>query len=151
VYKELKNEGISVEAIHGDKNQQARQAALNLFKSHKVRVLVATDIAARGIDVEDISHVINFDMPDIAETYVHRIGRTGRAGNQGTSLAFCEEDDRPLLNAIRRQSGSEITIVYNHPFNIEDPEATPAVETKKIPFAGSRIKRRGYGRGRSFG
>jgi ATP-dependent RNA helicase RhlE len=151
VYKELKNEGISVEAIHGDKNQQARQAALNLFKSHKVRVLVATDIAARGIDVEDISHVINFDMPDLAETYVHRIGRTGRAGNQGTSLAFCEEDDQPLLNAIRRQSGSEITIVYNHPFNIEDPEAKPAVETKKIPFAGSRIKRRGYGRGRSFG
>ncbi len=151
IYKELKNEGISVEAIHGDKNQQARQAALNLFKAHKVRVLVATDIAARGIDVEDISHVINFDMPDIAETYVHRIGRTGRAGNQGTSLAFCEEDDKPLLNAIRRQTGSEVTTVYDHPFNIEDQDAKPAVEVKKIPFAGSRVKRRGYGRGRSFG
>lgn len=151
VYKELKNEGISVEAIHGDKNQQARQAALNLFKAHKVRVLVATDIAARGIDVEDISHVINFDMPDIAETYVHRIGRTGRAGNQGTSLAFCEEDDKPLLNAIRRQTGSEVTTVFDHPFNIEDQDAKPTVEVKKIPFAGSRVKRRGYGRGRSFG
>jgi ATP-dependent RNA helicase RhlE len=151
IYKELKSEGISVESIHGDKNQQARQTALNLFKMHKVRVLVATDIAARGIDVDDISHVINYDMPDLPETYVHRIGRTGRAGNTGTSLVFCEEDDKPILNAIRRRTGSDVKTVYSHPFNTEDPDAKPAVEEKKIPFAGSRVKRRGYGRGRSFG
>lgn len=151
IYKELKSEGISVESIHGDKNQQARQTALNLFKMHKVRVLVATDIAARGIDVEDISHVINYDMPDLPESYVHRIGRTGRAGNTGTSLVFCEEDDKPVLNAIRRRTGSDVKPVYDHPFNTEDPEAKPVAEAKKIPFAGSRIKRRGYGRGRSFG
>ena len=151
IYKELKNEGISVEAIHGDKNQQARQTALNLFKAHKVRVLVATDIAARGIDVDDISHVINFDMPDIAETYVHRIGRTGRAGNLGTSLAFCDEEEKLVLRAIRKQTGSDVKVVYDHPFNTEDQNVKPVEEVKKVPFAKSGVKRRGYGRGRSFG
>ena len=151
IYKELKSENVSVEAIHGDKTQTARQIALNLFKTRKVRVLVATDIAARGIDVDDISHVINYDMPDLPETYVHRIGRTGRAGANGIAFSFCDEEEKPNLRAILKLTKSEIKPVFDHPFNTENPDAKPVAEVKKIPFGGGGVKRRGYGRGRSFG
>ncbi len=151
IYKELKSENVSVEAIHGDKTQTARQIALNLFKTRKVRVLVATDIAARGIDVDDISHVINYDMPDLPETYVHRIGRTGRAGATGIAFSFCDEEEKPNLRAIRKLTKSDVKPVYDHPFNTENPDAKPVAEVKKIPFGGGGVKRRGYGRGRSVG
>ncbi len=94
--------GIETEAIHGNKSQNARQRALTNFKSRKTRVLIATDIAARGIDVESLEMVVNFDLPDVPETYVHRIGRTGRAGNTGKALTFCAEGERILLKDIER-------------------------------------------------
>ncbi|MFT3995083.1 MAG: DEAD/DEAH box helicase [Dysgonomonas sp.] len=101
--------GIGSEAIHGNKSQNARQRALSNFKSHKTRVLIATDIAARGIDVDQLELVINYDLPDVAETYVHRIGRTGRAGNEGTALTFCAQDERTLLKDIQKLTGKNIS------------------------------------------
>ncbi|OAV65948.1 ATP-dependent RNA helicase rhlE [Bacteroidales bacterium Barb6XT] len=100
--------GIGSEAIHGNKSQNARQRALTNFKAHKTRVLIATDIAARGIDVNQLELVINFDLPDVPETYVHRIGRTGRAGNSGTALTFCAQDERPLLKDIQKLTGHNL-------------------------------------------
>lgn len=105
--------GIGSEAIHGNKSQNARQRALANFKSHKTRVLVATDIAARGIDVNQLELVINYDLPDVPETYVHRIGRTGRAGNSGTALTFCAQDEKALLKDIQKLTGKTLlTIPY---------------------------------------
>lgn len=103
--------GIGSEAIHGNKSQNARQRALANFKSHKTRVLVATDIAARGIDVNQLELVINYDLPDVPETYVHRIGRTGRAGNSGTALTFCAQDERALLRDIQKLTGKTLLTV----------------------------------------
>lgn len=97
--------GIGSEAIHGNKSQNARQKALSNFKSHKTRVLIATDIAARGIDVNQLETVINYDLPDVPETYVHRIGRTGRAGNSGKAYTFCSQDERPMLKDIQKLTG----------------------------------------------
>ncbi|MFM2145807.1 MAG: putative ATP-dependent helicase RhlE, partial [Bacteroidota bacterium] len=94
--------GIPADAIHGNKSQTARQRALEHFKLGKIRVLVATDIAARGIDINELSHVLNYDLPDVPETYVHRIGRTGRAGASGTAISFCDPEERSLLRDIER-------------------------------------------------
>jgi ATP-dependent RNA helicase RhlE len=99
---QLASSGIASEAIHGNKSQNARERALEAFRKGTTRVLVATDVAARGIDVDGISHVINFDMPNVAESYVHRIGRTGRAGALGWAIAFCDRDERGLLADIER-------------------------------------------------
>ncbi len=100
--QQLSKAGIGAEAIHGNKSQNARERALGMFKSGRTRVLVATDVAARGIDVDGISHVINFDLPNVAESYVHRIGRTGRAGAKGQAISFCARDERGLLTDIER-------------------------------------------------
>jgi ATP-dependent RNA helicase RhlE len=100
--KKLISCGISAAAIHGNKSQNARQAALENFKNKKVRVLVATDIAARGIDIDQLSHVLNFELPNVPETYVHRIGRTGRAGASGIALSFCSREERAYLKDIER-------------------------------------------------
>lgn len=100
--------GIGSQAIHGNKSQNARQSALGNFKSGKTRVMVATDIAARGIDINELPLVINYDLPDVPETYVHRIGRTGRAGNAGKALTFCSEDERKLVNDIQKLTGKKI-------------------------------------------
>ena len=116
VVKHLDRAGLNAAAIHGNKSQSARTRALAAFKAGEVRILVATDIAARGIDVEDISHVVNFDLPNIAETYVHRIGRTGRAGATGISLSFCQADERPYLVDIERLLGRHIERVLEHPY-----------------------------------
>jgi ATP-dependent RNA helicase RhlE len=116
VAKELNKYGINAEAIHGNKSQNARQKALNNFKTRRTRVLVATDIAARGIDVDQLSHVINYDLPNISETYVHRIGRTGRAGAAGTALSFCDTEERAYLKDIQKLTGQRIPVVENHPF-----------------------------------
>lgn len=102
--------GIGSEAIHGDKSQNARQRALTNFKSNKTRVLIATDIAARGIDIDKLELVINYDLPEIAETYVHRIGRTGRAGNSGMALTFCAPEEKDLLKDIQKLTGKNIMI-----------------------------------------
>ena len=107
---------ITAAAIHGNKSQNARQHALGQFKKGAIRVLVATDIAARGIDIDELSHVINFDLPDVPETYVHRIGRTGRAGNIGTAYSFCTHEERDELKAIQKLIGKNIPVVAEHPF-----------------------------------
>lgn len=116
VAKELSNSGIMAAAIHGDKSQGARVKALKGFKDRSIRVLVATDIASRGIDVDKLSHVINFELPEQAETYVHRIGRTGRAGSQGTALSLCTADEMPYLKDINKLIGKNIQVVKSHPF-----------------------------------
>jgi ATP-dependent RNA helicase RhlE len=115
ITKDLKKMSIYADAIHGNKSQQARQNALNNFKTGKLKVLVATDIAARGIDVDNLTHVINFDLPNIAETYVHRIGRTGRAENSGIAMSFCDAEERPYLRDINKLIGQKIP-AEAHPF-----------------------------------
>jgi len=116
VTKELNSSGIKAEAIHGNKSQNARERALKGFKNHTIRVLVATDIASRGIDVDKLSHVINFEIPEQAETYVHRIGRTGRAGATGIALSFCAQDEMPYLKDINKLIKKNIE-VSSHPFS----------------------------------
>ena len=103
--------GIGSAAIHGNKSQNARQRALNDFKAHDIRVLIATDIAARGIDINNLELVINYDLPNVAETYVHRIGRTGRAGNTGMALTFCADEERGLLKDIQKLTGEKLNTV----------------------------------------
>ena len=116
VVKDLSKSGIRSEAIHGNKSQNQRQRALTNFKSGQTRVLVATDIAARGIDVDNLSHVINYELPNVPETYVHRIGRTGRAGASGISISFCDAEEREYLQDIQQLIGKNIPAVTDHPF-----------------------------------
>jgi ATP-dependent RNA helicase RhlE len=117
VAKELNSSGINAAAIHGDKSQGAREKALKGFKNRTIRVLVATDIASRGIDVDKLSHVINFELPEQAETYVHRIGRTGRAGSNGKALSLCTQDEMPYLKDINKLIKKNIAVVGSHPFS----------------------------------
>jgi ATP-dependent RNA helicase RhlE len=114
--KFLNQSGIRAEAIHGNKSQQARQLALSQFKASKIRILVATDIAARGIDVEELEYVFNFEVPNVPETYVHRIGRSGRAGVKGTAITLCDETERPYIADIQKLIKMEVPLVENHPF-----------------------------------
>ncbi|MDD3490644.1 MAG: DEAD/DEAH box helicase [Paludibacter sp.] len=107
--------GIGSEAIHGNKSQTARQKALSNFKSNRTRVLIATDIAARGIDIDKLEMVINYDLPEVAETYVHRIGRTGRAGNTGVALSFCAEEEKSYLKDIQRLTGKKLEVANSQP------------------------------------
>jgi ATP-dependent RNA helicase RhlE len=106
----LNKAGIACEAIHGNKSQNARQRALSDFKSGKTHAIIATDIAARGIDINNLEMVINYDLPDVAETYVHRIGRTGRAGHSGTAISFCTEEERTMVNDIQKLTGKKINV-----------------------------------------
>jgi len=112
----LGKDGIKAEAIHGNKSQTARQRALNNFKTGQIKVLIATDIAARGIDIEAISHIINYELPEVPETYVHRIGRTGRAMATGTAFSFCDEDELDLLKQIEKLTRIKIPVVTGHPY-----------------------------------
>ncbi len=116
IVKFLASANIKSQAIHGDKSQNARQTALNNFKSGEIKVLIATDIAARGIDIDELSHVINYNLPNIPETYVHRIGRTGRAGLGGTAISFCEYEEKPYLKDIQKLIKKTIKIVENNPY-----------------------------------
>ncbi|MDD4820445.1 MAG: DEAD/DEAH box helicase, partial [Flavobacteriales bacterium] len=119
--KTLQKNGVQCDAIHGDKSQNARQKALDAFKAHKTRVLIATDIAARGIDVDRLSYVINYDLPNQAEDYVHRIGRTGRAGREGISISFCDSTEVPYFRDIRKLVGKDIIeMVSEQPFHCEN-------------------------------
>ncbi|MCD7750985.1 MAG: DEAD/DEAH box helicase, partial [Lachnospiraceae bacterium] len=122
VARDLERAGISAAAIHGNKSQTARQAALADFKAGKLRVLVATDIAARGLDIEALSCVVNYNLPDVPETYVHRIGRTGRAGLDGVAISFCDASELEELAAIEKQLGRRIPEVSQHPYPMEEME-----------------------------
>jgi len=137
VVKALKKHGVNAEAIHGDKSQTARQRVLDHFKNKEISVLVATDIAARGIDIESLPYVINFDLPNIPETYVHRIGRTGRAGNGGISISFCGKDEEVYWKDILKLIKVNVKIIKDHPFPwkdaVPDPDAKPDLRNKKKP------------------
>jgi len=149
VVRELVNGGINALAIHGDKSQASRQQALSSFKAKTTRVLVATDIAARGLDIDELSHVINFDMPDVPETYVHRIGRTGRAGHTGIALSFCDIEEKPMLSQIERLTKKKVPVVADHPYPmmvLVPPPKTPA--PVRVPKADGRTvqdRRNGQG------
>jgi ATP-dependent RNA helicase RhlE len=147
----LAENGISSAAIHGNKSQTARQAALAGFKDGKIRVLVATDLAARGIDVDGISHVINFELPNVSESYVHRIGRTARAGADGIAISFCDGEERAYLRDIEKLTGKKVTVDDSHPYHSE-AVATGAILSKGKAKAliESRGKREGGPR-KSFG
>ena len=136
VVKELGRNGIAAMAIHGNKGQTARVKALESFKSGEIRVLVATDIAARGIDVNELGCVINYELPNVPETYVHRIGRTGRAGRSGIAISFCNFDELAYLKDIEKLIGKKVPVVEDHPWPMEIFEATPkAVRPPRPPRA----------------
>ncbi|HJN54962.1 MAG TPA: DEAD/DEAH box helicase [Candidatus Poseidoniales archaeon] len=141
--KELKKFGIKAVAIHGNKTQAARTRALDDFRRGKTPILVATDIASRGIDVNDVTHVFNFDLPDEPEAYVHRIGRTARAGKSGVALAFCDETEGFKLREIERLTGERIEVEEDHPFHFEEavPPMKPARPHNR--FGSGRRKRSG--------
>lgn len=119
IAKALVKKGISADSIHGDKSQNARERALGNFKAKEIRCLVATDIAARGIDIEGMELVINFDLPNVPETYVHRIGRTGRAGRSGEAISFCDYEEQAYLKAIEKITNQEIPVVNDHAYPME--------------------------------
>ncbi len=165
VVKILQRFNIRAAAIHGNKSQNARQGALSDFKNGTLRVLVATDIAARGIDIDELTHVINFDMPNIPETYVHRIGRNGRAGNTGIAISFSSVDEREELRDIQKLIGKTIPVIQEHPFvgnaHVSAPEPPQRQYRQQSSFqprrnnfqsqgagSGSNM-RRGYGQQRS--
>lgn len=142
VVKFLMNHNIRAEAIHGNKAQNARQRALNNFKAQTTRVLVATDIAARGIDVDELEYVINYEISNIAETYVHRIGRTGRAGAKGTALSFCDAEEKAYLRDIEKLIAKKIDVIDDHPFPLLDnnPVKKPVQQQGKGNGGHSRPK-----------
>jgi ATP-dependent RNA helicase RhlE len=143
IAEHLVKANISAEAIHGNKSQNARERALAGFKSGRLRVLVATDIAARGIDIDDVTHVINFDIPEVPEAYVHRIGRTARAGAAGMAMSFCDADERVDWRNIEKLTRQEIPVVEGHPYESRVPMgATPR------PAVNDRPSGQGHGHGR---
>jgi ATP-dependent RNA helicase RhlE len=164
IAEHLEKNRIGAEAIHGNKSQNARERALANFKTGKTRVLVATDIAARGIDIDDVTHVVNFDVPEVPETYVHRIGRTARAGASGMALTFCEVEERADLRAIEKLTRQALPVVEGHPYESCVPfSVVPAPRTaaqkhasgrehgrRDLPSSGGGRRRRGgSGRGRN--
>ena len=149
--KQLEKVGIPADSIHGDKSQTARTRALNRFRNGEVFILVATDIASRGIDVEDITHVFNFDLPNEPEVYIHRIGRTARAGREGLAYAFCDETESGYLVGIQRLLGHEIEVLEDQPYHFEKARPKPGQKPGRVkgsPVGGP--SRRGTGRGRDM-
>jgi len=118
----LKGNGYKVDSIHGDKNQNDREKALNNFKDGVINILIATDVAARGIDIDNLDAVINFDIPNVSETYVHRIGRTGRAGNTGNAYSFCSADEKTYIKDIQKLINTAVPVMDEHPY-VLDPKA----------------------------
>ena len=148
VVKDLTRVGITAEAIHGNKSQNARQRALTNFKNRTTRVLIATDIAARGIDIDELTHVINYELPNIPETYVHRIGRTGRAGASGIAMSFCDAEELEFLKDIHKLIARQIPVNEAHPY----PMSMPAAGAKAPAAAKSGGNRNGQAkRGRGYG
>jgi len=155
VVRILEKKGVSAAAIHGNKSQNARQKALKGFKEGNVRVLVATDIAARGIDISGLEHVVNYELPNISETYVHRIGRTGRAEASGSSISFCAADERGYLKDIEKLIKAQVPLIEEHPFTEGAAEEwsvpenrIPAKQGQRAPRA-SRGPKHGGGNSRS--
>ncbi len=146
VVKDLTKQGITAEAIHGNKSQNARQRALANFKAGTTRILVATDIAARGIDIDLLSHVFNYELPNIPETYVHRIGRTGRAGASGMAVSFCDAEERAYLKDIQKLIKIQLPVVTNHAYHSE----SPSVSTVKMPERHRRPQQRNIQRKFSY-
>jgi len=147
IAKDLKRNNTSAEAIHGGKSQNERQKALSNFKTKRTRVLVATDIAARGIDIDELTHVINFDLPDIPETYVHRIGRTGRAGASGVAISFCDYEEKINLADIHKLIAKKIAVVKDHPYDV----ALMHPHEQTVSQASNFNKRRNAGSGKRYG
>ena len=131
--EQLERVGVQAEAIHGNKSQPARQRALESFRAGETRVLVATDIAARGIDIDGISHVINYELPNVPESYVHRIGRTARAGADGIAISFCDGAERAYLKDIEKLTRRAIAVVEDHPFHV--PAHPGALHAERGPRA----------------
>ncbi|MEG0597485.1 MAG: DEAD/DEAH box helicase, partial [Oscillospiraceae bacterium] len=143
IAEDLNKAHITAAAIHGNKSQSARQQALADFKEGRIQVLVATDIAARGIDIEELTHVVNYNLPDVPETYVHRIGRTGRAGHEGTAISFCDFGEKDDLKGIERLLGKKLPVVEGHAYPMEVFE----VPAKAVPMPrGSRSNQNAGGR-----
>ncbi|HEY0655964.1 MAG TPA: DEAD/DEAH box helicase [Chryseosolibacter sp.] len=132
VAKDLSKLGITAMAIHGNKSQNARQNALKAFKDGKLRVLVATDIAARGIDIDELSFVINYEIPNVPETYVHRIGRTGRAGASGIAISFCDDEERDFLKDIQKLIGKQVPVITDNPYPMNEMPSHQR-ELHKVP------------------
>ncbi|UMQ41448.1 DEAD/DEAH box helicase [Chryseobacterium sp. Y16C] len=148
IARKLQKDNITTEAIHGNKSQNARQNALNNFKSGKTRVLVATDIAARGIDIDELKYVVNFELSDVSETYVHRIGRTGRAGAEGTSISFVDGLDLLNLRNTEKLIGMKIPIVKDHPFHTDNLVAQKRDSNNKpVPAGAEKPKSQSSGSG----
>jgi ATP-dependent RNA helicase RhlE len=145
VVKDLIRVGITAEAIHGNKSQNARQRALSNFKNRTTRVLIATDIAARGIDIDELTHVINYELPNIPETYVHRIGRTGRAGASGIALSFCDAEEVEFLKDIHKLISKQIPVNEAHPYPMS-PQAIAAKQQETAKASGGPKRSRGFGR-----
>ena len=146
IVKDLIKVGVKAEAIHGNKSQNARQRALTNFKAKTTRILVATDIAARGIDVDELTHVINYELPNVPETYVHRIGRTGRAGNSGISFSFCDGEEKEYLDDIEKLIAIKIPVQEDHPYamswqSLMSGAAAAKVKGKSKPSRGARPER----------
>ncbi|MEG2479674.1 MAG: helicase-related protein, partial [Mucinivorans sp.] len=149
IAKALVKNNIQAEAIHGNKSQNARVRALSNFKNRTIRVLIATDIAARGIDIDSLSHVVNFDLPEVPETYVHRIGRTGRAGSSGVAIAFCDAEEMQQLRDIQKLIGFQIDVVHGHGY-----ESLEAVKEMLVAQAATQTKakaKQGYRGSKSNG
>ncbi|MDX1943749.1 MAG: DEAD/DEAH box helicase [Saprospiraceae bacterium] len=144
--KLLQQYSISTGAIHGNKSQNERQRVLNDFRRGRIHILVASDIAARGIDIDDITHVFNYEIPEQAETYVHRIGRTGRAGSKGIAISFCAREERKYLNGVEKLTNKRLTIVEDHPYNrtVEVASADAGSRRSNAPYQGDRDRNRNY-------
>jgi len=158
IQRDLKKKNISSAAIHGDKEQNQRQKALKKFKEHEIRVLVATDIAARGIDIEKLKYVINYEIPNIAETYVHRIGRSGRAGELGNAISICEPEENAFIKDIEKLIKQKISVVNDNPYpQTEKPmtakekkEWEKQKQIRKQEFFAARREKQGNGRQQKF-
>ncbi|MEN8077838.1 DEAD/DEAH box helicase [Clostridioides difficile] len=150
IAKDLEKAGITAAAIHGNKSQNQRQLALNNFKEGNIRVLVATDIAARGIDIDELSHVINYDLPDVAETYVHRIGRTGRAGASGVAITFCDEEEKAMFRSIEKVIGKTIPVLAKEEYEIIQTVAQPPQKKRNNQVNRNNRNYKSY-RGKSSG
>jgi ATP-dependent RNA helicase RhlE len=148
--RSLNNAGIRTEAIHGNKSQNARQDALQNFKNRKTRVLVATDIAARGIDIDELTHVLNYELPNIPETYVHRIGRTGRAGAGGVAISFCDWSEKTFLTDIQKLIKKMIPVVKGHSFDNSSMHSIPIPANQTSSNNSARNAGRGKRYGRTF-
>lgn len=146
--RRLNKARIKADAIHGNKSQNARQKALSHFKNGQIRVLVATDIAARGIDVEELPCVINYELPNVPETYVHRIGRTGRAGASGTAWSFCDVEERPYLRDISKLTAQSIPVIESHPYHSTE-KPFEARNGNNRPAAGNPPSKKRFHRNRS--